>query len=387
MVHKKFCLCCVHVILAFIVSADVYALNSADIQAVRDRILESKASLRSQDEIVINNFLRAGLDELLLEEDLWQAVNIRTEILAQSGGVDITPYGTAFITAAKKNLVVAFDDVRQSSASDRKTRMELNLLIIAAGLKSMETVDLGLKMLDSSNGTVQYWAVQTATNPNAKKQLISQVTGDENLVASIVNELQKIVGPQTYPETLRLMVDFADELDTDQSKALLVKIADLRMSQYEAWKVKYEMLDAVLLTSLGNQILLEVSPSEKADLCGKFAQLYSYVIERFVLGQKVLRPEQKRMLASAITEVEHGVISKLMGRTQNRLKKAVEGLKFSVVENERKFLLGSDTQQGQLPKTLNFDYGKTGDNAITAPKSLKAPVVPAVENKETGNGE
>lgn len=379
MVHKKFCLCCVHVILAFIISSDVYALNSTDIKAVRDRALQSKASLRSADERVIESFIRAGLDELLLEQDLWQVVIIRSEILAQSGGVASSPYGTAFNTSARKNLKVAFDDVRQWSASDRKTRMQLNLLIIAAGLESIEMVDLGMQMFSSSNGTLQYWAVQTVTNANVKKQLTSRMTGDENLVERITDELQKMVGPQTFPETLRLIVDFADELDTADSKSLLVKIADLRMSQYEAWKVKYEMLDAVLLTSLGNQILLEVSPGEKADLCRKFAQLYSYVIERFVLGQNVLRPEQKIMLASAITEVEHGVISKLIGRSQNRLKKAVEGSKFPVIETERKLLLGSDTQTGNLPKALSFDYGKTGGNAITAPKKLKVPVVPTQE--------
>ena len=379
MFHKKFCLCCLYVIFALVLASNVFALNSTDIEAVRNRTLESKKALGSGDADIINSFLRAGMDELLLEQDLWESVNIRSAIIAQSGGAGMSPYGMAFIQASKKNLQVALDDVLQWEESDRKIRMELNLLIIAASLESMDMIDLGLQMLTSKNGTVQYWAVKTIANDNTRKQLISQVSGDEELVARLAKELQNIVSPQTFPETLRLIVEFCDEMDTQESKELLTKIVDIRISQYDNWKVKYELLDGILLASLGKQILVEVTPQDKSNLCRKFAQLYSFVIERFVLGQEVLRAEQKQSLASVIAEVENGPISKLLGRSQNRLKKAVEGSKYSVVESERKFLLGSDTQQGQLAKTLNFDYGKAGGNAITAPKSLKAPVVPDSE--------
>ena len=378
MFHKRFCLCLVHVIMLFVLCSSVFALNSAEIAALRTRSLQRKSPISSADSGTIDRFIRAGMDELLAEQDLWEAVNIRNAIIAQSGGVEASPYGRVFVDSARKNLIPALDDVRQWQDANRRTRMELNLLIIAASLKSMEMADVGLSMLGSSNGTVLYWAVQTVANSNAAKQLKSPVTGDEELAGRIVQGLEKIVMPGTYPETLRLIVEFADELNTAEARVLLVKIADVRMAGYESWKVKYELMDGILLSSLGKLVLAESSASEKEKLWRKFGQLYSYVIERYILGEKVLRVEQKQQLASVIVAVENGAISKLLGRPENRLKKAVEGGKFTALESQRKFLLGSATQTGQLPTKLGVDYGNdAGGNVLTGPKNLKAPVVPA----------
>jgi hypothetical protein len=362
----------------FVLCSSVFGLNSTEISALRARSLQNKSSLSASDSGVIDKFVRDGLDELHLEEDLWEAVNVRNAIIAQSGGVEASPYRSAFVDSMRKNLMPALDDVRQLPDANRRMRMELNLLIIAASLRHMDLADVGLSMSGSSNATVRYWAVQTVANSDVARQLKSPVTGDEELTTRIVQGLEKVAVAGTYPETLRLIVEFADELGTAEARVLLVKVADLRIAGYGNWKVKYELMDGILLSAIGKQILTESNASEKEKLWRKFGQLYSYVIERYILGEKVLRVEQKQQLASVIVAVENGVISKFLGRSENRLKKAVEGRKLTALESQRKFLLGSATQAGQLPTRLGVDYGKdAGGNVVTGPKNLKPPVVPA----------
>jgi len=359
--------------------SSVLALNSTEIEAVRAATLANKAQLSAGDKGVIDAFVRSGLEELLLEEDPWQAVAIRVAILAQKGGSDLSPYSAAFVEAAAKHLPTTFEDAGRLQDADRRERMFLHLLIISAELESMELADIGLGMLGGPGAAVQYWAVKTVASPAVAAELTSPIMGDEDLTRRIVNELAKAVDGAMVPEALRVVVEFADAVDTAEARALLLKIADVRAAMYEKWTVKYELMDTMLLSALGKQILSENAEAKRVIACRKFGQLYSYVIERFILGQEVLSTGHKQQLASVIAEVENTVLSKLLTRTQVRLRKAVESGKVSVLESERKFILGSPSQAGSLSTKLKFDYGKgsTG-NAATAPKSLKAPPAPPV---------
>ncbi len=359
--------------------SSVFALNSTEIEAVRAAKHESKARLIGGDKGVIETFVRSGLQELLLEEDPWEAVVIRVAIVAQKGGSELSPYSAAFIEAAVNNLKTTFEDAGRLQDADRRQRMFLHLLIIAAELESMEMADIGLGMLAGPGAAVQYWAVKTVTSPSVAAELTSPIMGDEDLTRRIVSELAKTVDSVIVPEALRMVVEFADAVDTAEARALVLKIADQRTVLYEKWTVKYELMDMMLLSALGKQILSENADAKRAIACRKFGQLYSYVIERFILGQEVLSTGHKQQLASVIAEVENTILSKLLVRNQVRLRKAVESGKVSVLESERKFILGGSSQPGSLPTKLKFDYGKgsTG-NAATAPKSLKSPPAPPV---------
>ena len=355
----------------------VLALNSADVESLRAAKLASKAKLTAGDKGIIETFVRSGLQELLLEEDLWQAVAIRVEILAQKGGSELSPYSAAFVESAVKNVKTTFEDARRLQDAERRQRMFLHLLIISAELESMEMADIGLGMLATPGAAIQYWAVKTVASPAVAAQLTSPIMGDEDLTRRIVSELAKTVDSVMVPEALRMVVEFADAVDTAEARALVLKIADQRTVLYEKWTVKYELMDTMLLSALGKQILSENADAKRVIACRKFGQLYSYVIERFTLGQEVLSTGQKQQLASVIAEVENTVLSKLLERNQVRLRKEVESGKVSLLESERKFILGGPGQAGSLSTKLKFDYGKdsTG-NAATAPKSLKAPPVP-----------
>lgn len=374
MVCKRICLfvCAIVGILAPV--AGVYALDSTDIEAVRSRTLESKIALSAADEAVVDKFVRNGLTELFLEEDPWRAVDVRAAILAQKGGAEPSPYAVAFAGATAKQLKVTLDDAARLPDPARHRRIALNLVIIAAGLQSTELVQFGLDMLANSDPTIQYWAVKTVTNPGVAAQLTSPVLGDEELTRRVLGRLDQAVSEAMAPETLRMIVEFADKVDTAEARALLSKIADLRTRQYANWTVRYELMDMLVLSSLGRQIQAETADAGRADLLRRFAQLYSHVIERYILGENILHELQKQQLASVIAETENKAITELLGRPENRLRKALEEGKGAVVDAGRQILLGSATQPGQLAGKVNYDYGKAaGGAAITEPLRLKAP--------------
>jgi len=361
----------------------VFALNSTDIERVRAATLAAKARLGAGDKSVIDDFIRSGLEELLLEEDPWQAVVIRRAILAQKGTGGLSPYSAAFAESAAKHLKTTLEDAGRLEDAERRQRVVLHLLIIAAEIESVEMVDIGLGMLTNPNAAIQYWAVKTVANPAVAAQLTSPVTGDEDLARQIIGRLGAAVDGAMAPEAMRLVVEFAGAVDTAEARALVLKIADVRIKLYEKWAVKYELMDTVLLSVLGKQILAESDEPRRQGACRRFGQLYSYVIERFILGGKVLSEEQMRQLASVIAHVEDTVVSKLLSRSQIRLRKAVESGKMSALESERKFLLGSPGQPGSLATKLKFDYGKTAGGATaTAPKRLTpAPLPPSEEGQ------
>jgi hypothetical protein len=155
-------------------------------------------------------------------------------------------------------------------------------------------------------------------------------------------------------------------------------------------------MDAKLLRSLGREILSPVSQPNKAANSHRFAQLYSYAMQRFILGENILSDASKQQLASVLVEVEQSVLDKLLGRPQSTIKKAVEKIltrktveqtDYSALQAEHDSLLGTVARKGDLPAALNFDYGKNpDDSALTAPKKL-GPPPPAQPKTETTESE
>jgi len=92
---------------------------------------------------------------------------------------------------------------------------------------------------------------------------------------------------------------------------MLIKIAEIRITAYENWTVKYELMDAALLQALSSRLLPDnfqrLSAEQKALFARTFGQLYSYVFERYILGVDILTKISKRQLASVLIDVEKTV--------------------------------------------------------------------------------
>jgi hypothetical protein len=365
------------------INAAFGAVSTEKIDAVRRKALDDKNILENSDFEVIDAFWAAALEELLISEDFSEIVTIRAEIFARRGGAEPTQYSVGFISSAQKHLESAFDEVQNRNTDRRKTWIERNLMILAAELESPDFLELGMRMLDHENGIVRYWAVKSVTSPIIVRQLNSELSSDAESAIRIVSGLESVVEKETYPEILNLIAGFAGQVTGPQAKQLLLKIVDLRTIAYEKWTVKYELMDAKLLRSLGNEILSPASEQDRAVISRKFAQLYSYAMQRYLLGANVLSDVSKQQLASVLVEVEQLLLDRLLGRPQSTIKKAVEKIltnktveqkDYSALEKEHDSLLGSTARKGDLSAALNFDYGKNPDgSAITAPKKLGPP--------------
>ena len=154
----------------------------------------------------------------------------------------------------------------------------------------------------------------------------------------------------------------------------MLAVSQARIKAYESWTVKYELADAEILKSLGRAILRADTAQGKADLSRGFAQLYSFVMQRYIAGNDILDKADIAQLASVIVDVEQNAVGKLLGTKQSDIQSAIEKKKLSVVRTGHDFLLGSAIRAGTLPEMLKFNYGTDAAGAaITFPKRLPDP--------------
>jgi hypothetical protein len=174
------------------------------------------------------------------------------------------------------------------------------------------------------------------------------------------------------PETIALMVEFAADVSIPQGEDLLGRIADMRIKKYTAWNVDYEPLDGIILRMLYKKIFS--GALNKPAVARRFAQLYSYVIQRYVKGRVSLNATQKHQLASVLVETEKSCIAKLLATPQTVIKRAIERDDHTRLLLEHSRLLGDETRPGQLPQKLNFDYGRNPSGTFrTSPFPLPEP--------------
>jgi hypothetical protein len=173
-------------------------------------------------------------------------------------------------------------------------------------------------------------------------------------------------------EELALIAQFGGGVNVPEAEELLLRITDVRMSGYVDWTVEYELLDGAILKLLDSKI--PSSGQVNVEIARRFAQLYSYVAQRYVKGREFLSMEQKQQLASVLVETEVFCISKRTRIAQAVIKKAVEQEDYVALLAEHNRLLGDETGAGQLPSMLNFDYGEKPDGRRrTAPLALPEP--------------
>jgi len=373
MIRKKQYISIVFLIGILAVTASALALDTEEIDDVCQRALNNE-SLDADDLEVIDSFLFEALEELLLSEDFSEIIGIKTEISARKGGSEHEQYSSAFIASAQKHLKSAFDELQEWDQNELKTHIERNLIILVAEMESVDLIEFGISKLNAKDCVIRYWAVKSIANSRVAGYLNSEVTGDSELAGIIIGKLENMAQRENRAEILDLIAGFADRFELPEARGLLLKIADLRINAYADWKVEYELMDTGLLKSLANEILSQASDQQKVIVARKFAQLYSYVMQKYILGAKLLNEASKRQLASVMVEVEYLILDKLLGRPQSTIKRAIEKKSLSSLQREHDSLLGSNIRIGELGRRLNFDYGKSpGGRAITAPKTLPPP--------------
>ncbi len=342
-----------------------YGIDTRDIEAVR-----SKGVLDSSDLQIIDRFVAESLAELTHTKDFSSIANARSIILACCSSKESgqQQYSQQFGESAKRHIASAIAEVEGLSDQDRKAKVLTNLLILVDGLGDVRLVELALPYLKSDNKAIRYWAAHSVTNDTIYKQLDSEGLEGEKTAGRIADELGRAAN-DSGAETLALMVDFASKLKIHQGEELLLKIADVRISRYEDWKVRYELLDADVLRALAAK--MKSSDAGASEAGRRFGQLLSFVFQRYVKGRDNLSEVQKQRLLTVLIETEKNCISELL-KPQTAVKRAITADDSDALMAEHDRLLGNGTKAGDL----GIRYGdSSGGASESSPRVLANPPV------------
>lgn len=357
------------ILIAFLTPAGILCSQSIDTYEIEE--VRKKGVLNSKDLQIIDNFLAQAIQELLKTSDFTSIARTRTTILSNQSTQ--AQYAKQFSQSAYKYISLSLQQA-ETLPQERRFKVVLNFLILVDGLKDPRLVDLAIAKLKDDNKAIRYWAVRCITNPGLIRKLNTAEVANLRLLQHITGQLKQLVDSNPMPadETLALITEFAAELSIPEGEDLLIQIADVRIKQYAGWKVKYELLDSAVLKSLANKITS--TESAKPEIARRFAQLYAYVIQRYIKGQDLLSDNNKQYLASVLVETEDKCISKLLGRTQSNIKRAVEQNNILMLQQEHDRLFGDQTKAGELTLKLNIDYGtNAGGRKRMTPLPLPDP--------------
>jgi len=327
-------------------------INTRDIDAVRN-----KTVLDNKDLFIIENFLAEAVRELVRTKDFTMIATLRAEILRRRGTQP--QYAEQFSESAYKYISSGFNEALQLPEY-RRTKVIVNLLILVDGLEDLRLADLAIAKLKDKNTIIRYWAVHCLTNAGIVKRLNSGGAANLKVARLLIERLKEVVETGS-PEIIALTARFAGDINIPQSEELLLQIADMRIKKYADWTVEYELLDGAILNLLDGKIASASGGSGKPAVALRFAQLYSFAIQRYVKGRGLLSDVQKQRLASVLIETEDKRIGRILGRPQTVIKKAVERDDYAAILDEHNRLLGDATKAGELPSKLNFDYGTGSD--------------------------
>ena len=360
--------------LVLVMNPGSAAVNTREVDNVRKKVVLDNSDLK-----IIDDFLTQAIQELVRTRDFTKIAKIRTVILSrQSTQVQ---YAQQFSESARKYIAEGFRQAQALRRPERITGVTINLLILMDGLHDLGLANSAIEMLKNENMVIRYWAVHCLTNPGIITKLNSTTTSNANQASVIAAQLKELIENST-PEIVILIAQFAAGVNIPQAEQLLSQIADLRIKRYADWTVKYELYDSAILKFLSSKIplpsqspggTLPTTTSSKPEIARRFAQLYSYAIQRYVKGAALLNNTQKSHLASVLVDTEDKCIGRLLGKPQLTIRRAVERKNVQAILAEHDRLFGTATTPGQLPTTLKFDYGSTGSSTRTAPLPLPNP--------------
>lgn len=331
--------------------------GAVDTKAI-DAVL-NKAVLDSRDRQIIDDFVAQAVAELVKTRDFTSVSLARSVILRKRSKQP--QYAAQFSSSARKYISSGFEQALELNSESRQFRIMLNLLILIDGLEDLQLVDLAIERLNDANTSICYWAVHSITNAGITEQLSSDPAANMKLAVRIAQALEKLVD-RCSPETLPMMVEFAGAVKVSQAEKLLLRITDMRIKKYAEWSVEKELMDAAILRALFNKI--SSGRAGESTVARRFAQLYSYAIQRYYIGQDFLSESQKQHLISILVETESSYISKLLGEPPQlavRIRRAIERNDYAALLLEHNRLLGDKTRAGQLGLKLKFDYGQNSD--------------------------
>ncbi|MHC4206744.1 MAG: hypothetical protein ACYSTT_18985 [Planctomycetota bacterium] len=359
----------------------VLAINS-NAEAVNTRGIDAvlkKGVIDEQDKKIIDDFLAQAVQELVKTRDFTSIAQVRSVILSRKGNQ--SDYARQFSESAYRHIQAGFELAQTLRPQERINNVNISLMILIDGLEDLRLADLAMGKLQDQNMVIRYWAVHSLTNPSIVQQLNSGATSNPELARTITERLKEVV-QTSKPEINVHIARFAANINIPEGEELLLQVANNRIKRYADWKVTFEFYDIIILKLLESKIPLPsqgigtptpTTSLNKPAIARSFAQLYSYVIQRYIKGSNVLNDTQKQHLTSVIIEIEEKCVTRLLGlsRSQGTIRRTIERDNLTALSDEHNKLLGDETSTGQLPSKLGFDYSTTPDGTKrTAPIPL-----------------
>ncbi|MBN1124388.1 MAG: hypothetical protein JXA82_05215 [Sedimentisphaerales bacterium] len=330
----------------------------------------------ASDNSIIDGFISEAMNELLASRTISEGVQVRSQIVQYRGwDVNLAQYTRSYILAAKKHLERAFDQLSRLTNPETQLSIERNLIVLVAQLGSVELRDFALPRLDHADSTVRYWAVRSLTNRFVAEELSSSLTANPDAARSILQALAERVEKEIQPEILSRMAGFAAQLKMSEATDLLITIAETRMKAYENWNVQSERAETGILEALATATKFAGSTGEKTQLARAFSQLYSYVVQRYILGEQILPDKVKGQLKSTILEVEYSALRDLLETAAaNLFFQALSERGAITMQQAHDDYFGTASKAGQLGTKLTFQYQLNPNGQMSnGPKPLKAP--------------
>lgn len=379
--------------LALFTAAAVSATPAEDIAAVRQRAFSGDGNVSESDKAVIDKFLRVSLDAFFLNEDSAQLAEVRRQILAQKGDQDLSMYASTYLGVIRDHLRTAFDAAERLPDPQRKQLVTRNLVILAAELRSLLLAEFGIEHLQSPDVLTRYWAVKSIADTSSTLpppddnsivgQLNNEVTNIPESATKIYEALMGLVKADNPPQIQVLLINFAGQWKDERAVAMVSEITNRRISAYRDWSVKNTWLEIPLLRALAAKHPTRQLQAEKAEIAKLFAQLYSMVVQRWMLGQETLSPVEKKDLLSVIVEVDQEVFGTL-GVPTGRIKSILE--RGGDLQREFDDLFGTATRAGDLGNRLRFTYGQNGQSTTAPPKLGPPPAAEVTKAPEEAAG-
>jgi hypothetical protein len=361
MIKRTAIITCTVSILAICVCSTAWGIvDTRAIEAVREKSVLSNSDLQA-----IDVFVQDAVEEVLRAQDKDFATIAKTRSILISRQKSSIPnqkqYAERFLESAQKRIAIALKEA-QSLPPTRGAKVRVNLLIIAQALNHESLVATALPYLSDPSKPVSYWAMQLVTSEAA----LAMINASSPQSGQILTALNRIA-PQASPETLSLIIPFASKIKMAAGQELILTIAQGRIKQYESNTVSHELAEIKVLSGLCAQF--NANGPNKTQCAQRFAQLFSYVIQRYAKGQLKLNLQQKQDLVSIIVETEDKCVTTLTKEPQTALRRAIERADLVGLMAEHDRLLGSSAGKGALPELLHFSY-KAGNREQDVPLTL-----------------
>ncbi len=372
----------VSVILVVGVVLTLFSVSLAVVDVEQVEEVAKKNVLTPADLRVIDAFMGDAVTDLVRTDD-FTAVSKTRSIILNHMADKVQPsaqgqYADQFFESAHEHIAEAIREADTLPDESRQFKVITNLMILVENLEDQRLMDLAIEQIRRENGPVRYWAVRAATDP----ELWEKVNRNENtaagLAATILAECNQVAA-DSDAEVLRLMADFAGRVDTPAAESLLVQVADARIARYAKWTVGYELIDSAVLRQLCDRLVAADTPA--GPLAQRFAQLYSFAIQRYIKGQRsdVLKKASQNYLVAVLVQTEQNCLGRLLGTPQATITRLITAGDLVGLQAEHDRLFGTAAQPGALPAKLGFSYGAEGQNRsvpLMLPDPPRPPTAP-----------